>query len=293
MRVYHAMTVSPTMEEQYARPDFRRDALEWQCLNGEWDFRFDDNDIGLSQRWHKRGIHSDCEDESTKRTIQVLFVFQSKAPGVDDQTAHEVLWYEWDFCDIRTETHKRNGYGLMVRFGAVDYIAKVFIDGTFVGEHCGGHVPFELDITDTLGLETCPERIYRLTVRVFDSAYGLKQPRGKQYWGPKPKTIYYTPSSGIWQSVWLESVPSLRIADSSHGTILRSNDIEGGELMLGPVSLDVELENSVVSSWKPVSAALWSILLRGSNGRTIMTSYNSTTACVFRKRESHSYRPSS
>lgn len=58
----------------------------------------------------------------------------------------------------------------------------------------------------------------------------MTQPRGKQYWGPQPESIFYTPSSGIWQNVWLESVPSLRIADSSHGTILRSDDIERGIL---------------------------------------------------------------
>ena len=87
---------------------------------------------------------------------------------------------------------------------------------------CSGHVPFDLDITDALHGSSVEEATtqHRLTVRVYDSAYDLTQPRGKQYWGPKPESIFYTPSSGIWQSVWLESVPPLRIADSSHGVLL-------------------------------------------------------------------------
>jgi beta-galactosidase/beta-glucuronidase len=80
-------------------------------------------------------------------------------------------------------------------------------------------VPFDLDLTESVLLIGSKEE-YRLTVRVFDSAFDLTQPRGKQYWGPQPESIFYTPSSGIWQNVWLESVPSLKIADSSHGTIL-------------------------------------------------------------------------
>jgi beta-galactosidase/beta-glucuronidase len=65
---------------------------------------------------------------------------------------------------------------------------------------------------------------------VFDSEYDLTQPRGKQYWQAKPESIFYTPSGGIWQSVWLEVLPAAHIADSSHGTILRSNNIDSGLL---------------------------------------------------------------
>lgn len=117
---------------------------------------------------------------------------------------------------------------MLLRFGAVDYHAKVWLDGQFVGEHRGGHVPFDLDLTEAAQLisrSSC-----RLTIRVFDSAYDLAQPRGKQFWGPQPESIFYTPSSGIWQSVWLESVPPARIVDGSYGTIIKSNEIERGIL---------------------------------------------------------------
>ncbi|KAK5167157.1 uncharacterized protein LTR77_007887 [Saxophila tyrrhenica] len=217
-------------DEHYPRPDFQRPDLQWQSLNGQWDFLFDDKDIGLSHQWHKQGLQDIDVDKDSPRTIQVPFVFQSEASGIHLEEVHETLWYERMIQDIRTDGEKHDGYRLQLRFGAVDYAAKIWLDGSFIGEHRGGHVPFDLDLTDAVSPQSKSERDYRLTVRVFDSATDLTQPRGKQYWKPKLESIYYTPSSGIWQDVWLESVPPLRLADSSHGTIIRSQDIEGGKL---------------------------------------------------------------
>lgn len=165
---------------------------------------------------------------SEKRRIEVPFVFQAPASGINDRGVHEVLWYERQIADVRTGAEKERGDKLLLRFGAVDYEASVWVDGQFVGGHRGGHVPFDIDISDALQAATADT--HRLTVRVYDSAYDLTQPRGKQYWGAKPESIFYTPSGGIWQSVWLESVPVARIASSSQGTLLRSNDIDSGDL---------------------------------------------------------------
>ena len=227
----------------YPRPDFTRPNLNWQSLNGEWDFLFDDEDMGAStgtySDWHSRGLPDSASSKddgagasssNTKRTIQVPFVVQSKASGIHETGVHEVLWYERKISDIRTNEELERGHRLLLRFGAVDYHAKVWVNGSYVGEHIGGHVPFDLDITNAVFPDRCDSNVHRLTVRVYDSAYDLCQPRGKQYWGPKPESIFYTPSSGIWQSVWLESVPRLRIANSSSGTILRSHEIECGNL---------------------------------------------------------------
>ncbi|KAH7324953.1 glycoside hydrolase family 2 protein [Stachybotrys elegans] len=170
---------------------------------------------------------------NNKRKIEVPFVFQSPASGINDRGVHEVLWYERTVSDLRTLEEKKQGTRVILRFGAVDYDAKVWVDGQYVGGHRGGHVPFELDVTDALeeGLAGgILPTTHRITIRVFDSAYDLTQPRGKQYWGAKPESIFYTPSGGIWQSVWLEAVPPARIADSSHGTVIQSNDIESGTL---------------------------------------------------------------
>ena len=221
----------------YPRPDFVRTKLVWQSLNGLWDFIFDDDNVGLLEDWHLNGLPSEAKStqhNSTlrKRTIEVPFVFQSKASGINEQDIHEVLWYERTIKDLRYERATPADNRLLLRFGAVDYEARVWLNGIDVGSHRGGHVPFDLDLTDAIILLSRLNSAgpYRLTVRVFDSATDTSQPRGKQYWGPVPESIWYTPSSGIWQNVWLESVPKVRIADPSFGTILRAHDSDGGEL---------------------------------------------------------------
>lgn len=256
--------------QSYPRPDFERTKLRWQSLNGPWDFLFDDDDVGLSQRWQHHGIPGQVEVTGTqgsvseaaknitakiaagtqnliqnntfsasaktqqKRTIQVPYVFQCPASGIHEKGVHEVLWYERKISDPRSDEAKSKHDKVLLRFGAVDYDATVWIDGQYVGGHRGGHVPFEIDITDALESTTSSKPSSddprRLTLRVYDSAYDLTQPRGKQYWGAQPESIFYTPSSGIWQNVWIEVVPAARLADSSRGTYLRSNDIESGNL---------------------------------------------------------------
>lgn len=265
------MQASPS-QPQYPRPDFERTPLQWQSLNGPWDFLFDDDDVGLSRRWAQLGIpdhvsreaaadaerHESRPDSESitqriaagtqdliednvlarstaaahhKRTIMVPFVFQCPASGINDRGVHEVLWYQRHVADLRSDSQRQQGQRLLLRFGAVDYDATVWVNGRLAGGHRGGHVPFDVDITDAVDAEAAQGgTLHRLTLRVFDSAFDLTQPRGKQYWGAKPESIFYTPSGGIWQSVWLEVVPSARLADSSHGTVIRSNDIESGTL---------------------------------------------------------------
>ncbi|KAF2648407.1 glycoside hydrolase family 2 protein [Lophiostoma macrostomum CBS 122681] len=255
-------------DESYPRPDFVHPKLNWTSLNGPWDFLFDDEDTGHLSKWHVNGLPNEVvversnpseatENESEsivakiaggtsafipgnlsqrdrnatthrKRKIEVPYVFQSPASGINERGVHEVLWYERSFADLRSNDEKSKGHRLVIRFGAVDYEAKVWVNGQFVGGHRGGHVPFDLDLSDAVEANAGIE--HRLTLRVYDSAYNLTQPRGKQYWGAKPESIFYTPSSGIWQNVWLESLPPARIADSSHGTIIRGNDIASGDL---------------------------------------------------------------
>ncbi|KAF4984095.1 hypothetical protein FZEAL_634 [Fusarium zealandicum] len=252
----------------YPRPDFERSPLRWETLNGQWDFLFDDGDAGLSENWQRSGLpekvnvnttaaRNEASSESdsvvqrivgdtqtliqnnvfsastqatnSKTKIKVPFVFQAPASGINDRGVHEVLWYERAISDLRSAQEKEQGHRLVLRFGAVDYEATVWLNGEYVGGHRGGHVPFEIDVTDAVNA-AAQSTAHRLTVRVYDSAYDLTQPRGKQYWAAKPESIFYTPSGGIWQSVWLEVVPSARIADSSSGTVIKSNDIHSGQL---------------------------------------------------------------
>jgi beta-galactosidase/beta-glucuronidase len=230
-------------EEDYPRPAFVRRNSKWNSLNGDWDFLFDDHDVGLAERWQLNGLPlevmvKDANNSESigqvsktfkKRKIKVPFVFQSAASGINERAPHEVLWYERTFSDVRSLEDWKKGNRLLLRLGAVDYEATVWVNGVFVGSHRGGHVPFDLDIIDALRAVQIPG-LHRVTVRVRDSPYDLTQPRGKQYWAAEPESIYYTPSSGIWQTVFLESVPETRIADSSQGTVFVSNDIASGNL---------------------------------------------------------------
>lgn len=262
--------------QTYPRPDFERPNLKWASLNGPWDFLFDDEDVGLTESWQLTGLPAQtklspssqkansrsasgsvveriasgtqellrnnilAEDNAAtvihKRQIQVPFVFQSTASGINDRGVHEVLWYERTVPDLRTPEDKPKGARVLLRFGAVDYEAAVWVNGQYVGGHRGGHVPFQLDVTDAMNVNPGAASAHRVTVRVSDSAYDLTQPRGKQYWGARPESIFYTPSGGIWQNVWVELAPPVRLADSSHGTVLRSDDIQTGKLR-GEVSV--------------------------------------------------------
>jgi beta-galactosidase/beta-glucuronidase len=218
--------------QEYPRPDFERTILNWQSLNGLWKFVFDDNDIGLKEKWQTKELLTVAAVPPSKqdqRDIIVPFTFQTPASGIHDRGVHEVIWYQRFIEDIRTEVELENSNRLLLRFGAVDYEATVWVNGEYVGFHRGGHVPFDLDITNALEFKGTAAKSF-ITVRVFDSAFNLEQPRGKQYWEAEPVNIFYTPSSGIWQSVWMESVPRARIADPSNGTILRSHDINSGQL---------------------------------------------------------------
>lgn len=254
----------------YPRPDFERVDLQWQSLDGMWDFIFDDDDAGLAQQWQLRALPDEVEVQAatasdawegseaqtitqkiaalpeklakdnaftskgslknSKKQIKVPYAYQTPASGLNDRSAHQVLWYQRSVKDLRSTEQKERGDRVILRFGAVDYEAKIWIDGNYVGGHRGGHVPFDLDVTNQLAPGSSEVSARRLTIRVFDSTSDLTQPRGKQYWGAKPESIFYTPSSGIWQSVWLEAVPAARIANSSYGTFLRSDDIDGGKL---------------------------------------------------------------
>ncbi|KAF7714747.1 Beta-galactosidase [Penicillium ucsense] len=185
------MTVSPGIPTvAYPRPDFQRRNLNWASLDGAWDFIFDDSDGGLSERWQHKGLPAQNEGHG-KRQIQVPYAFQFPASGIGLHEAHEVLWYERVISDIRTPDEQSNR--LILRFGAVDYECSVWVDGQLVGGHQGGHVPFDLDISDVM-------------------------------------SIYYTPTSGIWLSVWMESVAATRLGCGSYGTVLRSDDIANGQL---------------------------------------------------------------
>ena len=183
--------------EIHPRPQLTRP--RWIDLSGPWEFAFDDADVGLDYGWENR---TDVFD----RTITVPFPPESRASGIGDPAPHPVVWYRRAFRADPADRRER----LLLHFGAVDYRASVWVNGQLVARHEGGHTPFSADITSVLG-DDGDENV--LVVRAEDQPADLAQPRGKQDWEPEPHKIWYHRTTGIWQPVWLEPVPSTYIAE--------------------------------------------------------------------------------
>lgn len=114
------------------------------------------------------------------------------------------MWYSRTFDVPRNWTSER----IWLRFGAVDYACQVWVNDVLVGTHEGGHTPFGFDITSSLRTDA-----NTLVVRAVDSWKDLTVPRGKQTWREEPWGIFYTRTTGIWQTVWLEPLPDAHIVD--------------------------------------------------------------------------------
>ncbi len=191
---------------EYPQPQFER--AQWLNLNGRWEFEFDDADSGLDQDWAAGG-------RKFSRNILVPFCFESARSGIGDPSFHPVVWYRRSFAIPPSWSGRR----VLARFGAVDYRAMVWVNGQLAGEHEGGHVPFRFDITGSL---RTGENV--LTVRAEDPPTDRYIPRGKQYWEPKSRGIFYTRTTGIWQTVWLEAtgeswLERVRITPSVDGLV--------------------------------------------------------------------------
>ena len=189
---------------QFARPT-RTD------LNGPWRFAYDDENVGLAEHWY-------AEPSRLYEQINVPFPPESKLSGIGDTSYHATLWYARKFQDPRAESNNR----LLINFGAVDFHAKVWVDGQLVGEHFGGHTPFSFDISDALAAEVSDHWV---VVRAFDDPLDIEQPRGKQEWLPELHVIWYHRTSGIWQSVWFEEAPAIRLETIRWGFDNRSWEV--------------------------------------------------------------------
>ncbi|WP_052158817.1 glycoside hydrolase family 2 [Halobacillus sp. BBL2006] len=176
----------------YPRPQFRR--RDWVDLNGTWKFRFDDDELGEKEAWFSGDV---LEGE-----IQVPYAYQSEKSEVNEQSQHQVVWYEKSF------EWKKSKNELYLHFEAVDYFTKVWVNGQFIGEHEGGHTPFSFLISPVLidGDNT-------ITVRVQDDN-SVEQPIGKQSWKSDNFLCWYTRTTGIWQPVWLEEVAPIHLEDA-------------------------------------------------------------------------------
>lgn len=193
-----ALLRATDQDGRHPRPQLVRPA--WVDLSGQWAFGFDDDNRGIRDGWH--------HGPQLPLSITVPFPPESAASGVADTGFHRVLWYHRVLSpDQIREAGHHLGRRLVLRFGAVDYRAQVWVNGRQVGAHEGGHTPFAVDITDAV----IPEGDNDVVVRVEDDPQDVAQPRGKQDWREQPHVIWYHRTSGIWQPVWLESVPALAV----------------------------------------------------------------------------------
>ncbi len=163
----------PVPRPEHPRPDRRRE--RWWTLNGEWDFSFG--------------------EPTFDRRIAVPFPYQARASGIADTGHHPVLWYRRSFEAPTLAPHER----LLLHFGAVDFEAEVWVNDVEVGRHRGGHTSFTCDATPAIDRD-------RLIRRGHGASSGRVPERpgaGKQT-ATFPYLVHYTPTSGIWQPVWVE-----------------------------------------------------------------------------------------
>lgn len=181
--------LTPHLQSQassaYPRPQLQRS--QWTSLNGIWKFTYDDE-----------GYYARPSDITAwEQNIEVPFAPESIRSGIHDTGFHANCWYEREF-EVSAE-----GDCVLLHFGAVDYRARVWVNGQFMVDHEGGHTPFSMDITSVLR----PDGKQTVTVWAEDDPNELAKPRGKQDWQLEPHSIWYPRTSGIWQTVWLEKVP--------------------------------------------------------------------------------------
>ena len=196
------------------RPEHPRPLLErarWQNLNGSWAFHADPPDEVSDRR---AGI-------DPRGTIVVPFAPESRLSGIGHTGFMESVWYERPLV----APPLARGDRLLLHFGAVDWHARVFLDGDEIGEHFGGTTRFGFDVTDRLR----PGATHRLTVHVVDRIRSFEQPAGKQSRKDESYGCYYTRTTGIWQTVWLEVAGASYLED-----VAVTPDLEGGRLFLVP-----------------------------------------------------------
>ena len=243
---------------EHPRPTLLRS--DWLNLNGNWDWKDESPTQGMGQ-------------EEFTQQILVPFPVGSTLSGIARHT--ERCTYRRTFSipkDWAEDDH------ILLHFGAVDWEATVFVNGQQVGSHRGGYTPFSFDITPFAHRDVPNE----LVVQVFDPSQRGEQPRGKQ--SSTPSNVWYTASTGIWQTVWLEPVPPLRIQsiqihadyDTGHVTVLPTVNAAHRDLTVvaeafdgdesvakayggvdGPIMMRFDQNN--IKPWSPHSVHLYRI----------------------------------
>ncbi len=194
--------------KDYPRPQLVR--KDWANLNGSWQFAFDDEDRGETDQW----FHTFPD----ALTIEVPFTYETKLSGIGDETEHNVVWYK---RELELMEAQKDSDRYLLHFEGSDYLTRLWVNGTYVGEHKGGYSRFSFDITKQLEDENNV-----VVVRVEDR-YDADQPRGKQRWVPENFGCWYVQTTGIWKTVWLE-----RVADNYLESLKLTPELEHNSIRI-------------------------------------------------------------
>ena len=173
------------LRTEHPRPDARRAA--YFCLNGEWEFAIDNARVGKEKNWQNAPLAG---------KITVPYCPESVLSGVGNTDYMNAVWYRRSFTLPAEFAGKR----IFLRFGAADYKTEVWVNGQSVGTHTGGYTPFSFDITPFLA-----EGEQTVTVYCEDAVKDGRIPAGKQSERLASFSAFYTRTTGIWQTVWLEA----------------------------------------------------------------------------------------
>ncbi|HEY0740659.1 MAG TPA: glycoside hydrolase family 2 TIM barrel-domain containing protein [Chryseosolibacter sp.] len=210
--------VNPTnVHAEYPRPQLVRE--NWTNLNGLWDYAI-----------------ANTQPTAYAGKILVPFAIESALSGVGKTVGKDnTLWYKRTFTTPSDVKNKN----VLLHFGAVDWRCEVFVNGKSAGKHEGGYDPFYFDITPLLTKSKQQE----IVVSVWDPSDDGPQPRGKQI--KNPRSIWYTPVTGIWQTVWLEAVPKSYIESATPVP-----DIDKGSVTVNAVLKGAQQGDKIrVSAW--------------------------------------------
>lgn len=272
---------------EHPNPQWERDT--WKNLNGTWEFEFDFGCSAVERRlWEK---------ERFDREILVPFCPESRLSGIGYTDFINGVAYRRNFELSQEELSGR----VLLHFGAVDYEASVYVNGTLVGSHKGGYTSFCFDITKHVA--PGPNTLF---MAVKDDVRSGLQPKGKQAHLYASSGCDYTRTTGIWQTVWLEFVPERHIQsakyypDPANGKVTVTGLVQGqGTLQLtalwedkpvGEAALSVEdgfftvqLDLSETHLWKPGKGGLYTLLL--SFGEDRVKSYFGLRTAKFQGRK--------
>ena len=171
--------------KDYPRPQFVR--KEWQNLNGEWNFVFDDKDEGEIKKYF--------DNFPIYKKINIPFTYETKLSGIEDETIHYIVWYN---KKIKISKEQLQDNNIILNFEGSDYKTNVWINGHYIGENIGGYSRFSFEIEKYI-----VEGENDITVKVQDSL-SKDQPRGKQRYKKESWKCWYIQTTGIWTTVWIE-----------------------------------------------------------------------------------------